>query len=503
MKRLFGALACGSVVLAQGCSGAERADEPERTGTVEQALGESVSTDKTSYAVGENVRVTWAGLPGNYYDWVTLSPAGGAPSAYVRYSYVYSRANGSVTFSSPPAGNYVARAYLNNTYTLLAESAPFTIAPLVATVTLTTNKASYSPAESVLVTYSGMAGYATDWISLSTPGAAGNNYLRWAYTGGKTSGSVSLSLAGLSGTYAVRAHFNNGFTVQQESAPFTVAAMGTAVTTNKTSYAFGENVVASFSGMQGLKTDWISFARQGTGPEEFSWWEYTNGAFSGTLQSSTLPPGTYVARAYFNDNYTLQAQSPAFTVASNGSAATVSTDKSSYTGLENPVVTYTGMGGSSLDWIGAFRPGDDSRWYQAWRRAGGVTGTVSLLNSGQFYKGTYEIRSFNDDSYVLEGTSASFTVSPAVATSKSTYTTAETVVVNAGGLEGYNRDWIAISAASSTNSQYRLFKYTSGAGGGSYTFSAATLGVGTYVARAYVNDTFTKQAESASFTITP
>ena len=48
--------------------------------------------------------------------------------------------------------------------------------------------------------------------------------MRWSYIQGRTSGTWPLSLAGLGGTYVVRAYFANSLVIEAESAPFTVTA---------------------------------------------------------------------------------------------------------------------------------------------------------------------------------------------------------------------------------------------------------------------------------------
>ena len=58
--------------------------------------------------------------------------------------------------------------------------------------TVTTNLTAYNVGQSVVVSFSGMSGDATDWIALAHPGDPGNTYLKYKYTGGGTSGSVTF-----------------------------------------------------------------------------------------------------------------------------------------------------------------------------------------------------------------------------------------------------------------------------------------------------------------------
>src|SRR5689334_22857773 len=73
----IGVVACGTDVPA--------ADES--IGSVRQAIGETVTTDKASYTKGETVIASFTNLPGNAYDWVALSPQGSPANSYVSWAY--------------------------------------------------------------------------------------------------------------------------------------------------------------------------------------------------------------------------------------------------------------------------------------------------------------------------------------------------------------------------------------------------------------------------------
>lgn len=503
MSRNKFVLAAGALSAVFGCTAPDGQQlDGARTSSVRQALGETVATDKTTYDAGESVVISVTNMPGNYYDWVALAPVGAPPEQYTRYGYLFGQQNGSVTLVGPPAGQYVARAFLNNTYTVLAESAPLTIRAQAGTTTVTTSKASYQPSESVSISYSGMAGYATDWLSLARPGAAETDYIRWTYTGGQLAGGASFPLTGLDGAFVVRAHFNNGNAIAAESAPFTVEAANTTVTTDKTTYAFNETVNVSYANMLGNSEDWISIAPQGSPPEEFSWWEYSSGGFAGSLSLSTLPPGTFVARAYFADTFVVRAESAPFTVATTNFPVTLTTSKAAYSGIEPVNITFSGMAGTPTDWIGAYEVDDDSRRFRGWTYVGGVSPTSGQVNLYYLRAGTWQVRAFFNDNVIMQGASATFTVSTAVATDKSTYNVGEDIVVNYGGMFGSPKDWVSFAQPGAAPNLHYQYKYTAGANGGLLTFPAAPLGAGTYVARVFFDDGFTVAAESAPFTVT-
>ena len=500
LKQWVAAGAAAVGVLGLACAPSVETDDA--LGVTRQAVGETVSTDKAAYTVGENVVITFTNMPGNYYDWVALAPVGAAPETYTRYAYTYGQMNGSATLAGPPAGTFVARAYLDNSYTVLAESVPFTISPQNVTSSVSTDKASYAPSESVIVAFSGMAGYQYDWISIAPPGSGSRDYVRWTYTGGRLSGTTPVALAGLSGTFVARAHFNNEYEIEAESAPFTVGAANTTISADKGSYANGEMITISYANMQGSFSDWVAVAPQGAPDDEFSWWEYTKGAFSGSFQLNTLPQGTYVARAYFNDGFTRRAESTPFTVgAPTGLPVTLTTDKTTFSGLEPVLVNYTGMAGTPNDWIGGFHPMSDNRYFRARSYTNGTTNGLGVIWG--LPAGSWELRAFFNDEFVLQGRTGPITVTTAVETDKTTYAMGETIAVRAGGMLGDKRDWVSVSSPGAAPGSFERWQHTGGWPLGTYYFNTNDIGPGTYVARAHYNDESTVRAESATFTISP
>jgi hypothetical protein len=86
----------------------------------------AVSTNASSYTTGATVTVSYSGLPGNAKDWIAIAPSGSANTSWVAWVYTNGQVSGTATFTAPAAGTYVARAFVNDTLTLLAQSATFT-----------------------------------------------------------------------------------------------------------------------------------------------------------------------------------------------------------------------------------------------------------------------------------------------------------------------------------------------------------------------------------------
>jgi hypothetical protein len=318
----FSLLACWFVFACTGIGSSER------TGSVRQAIGEAgetvlVDMDASTLTAPASVTVTWSALPGNLYDWIAISPQGSGAGSYQAYVYTNGATSGSTTFNNIPAGNWVARAYRNNTYEIMDESPMFTVASGgggdAGPTTVTTNASTYQSSQTATVTYSNMQGNLYDWISIAPQGSDPTEFTLWTYTNGQINGTANFALTGLNGTYVARAYFNNGYTIAAESAPFTV---GTYISTNASAYPVGGLVTVTFSNLPGNQLDWISIAPQGSPATTYEGVAYTNGEMAGTRQIYANNAGTYVARAYVNDSFTILYESAPFTVGGGGDAGT-------------------------------------------------------------------------------------------------------------------------------------------------------------------------------------
>ena len=77
-----------------------------------------ISTDKSSYAPGETITVTYSGLPGNQRDWIGIAVAGSPNESFLTYVYTGGQTSGTATFTAPlNGGSYVARSFPNDTPT--------------------------------------------------------------------------------------------------------------------------------------------------------------------------------------------------------------------------------------------------------------------------------------------------------------------------------------------------------------------------------------------------
>jgi hypothetical protein len=447
-------------------------------------LGESavfgvpgVSVDRTSYAPGQTITVTYAGLPGNQKDWIAIAPAGSATTSYIAYVFTNGQKDGTATFTAPDAGTYVARAMPNNTFTLLAESARFSI------TSVSTDRTSYAAGATITVTYSGLPGNPQDWIAIAPAGSPMTSYVAYAFTNGQQGGTVTFT-APAAGTYVARAFPNNTFVLFAESAAFGVPG----VSIDRTSYTPGQTITVTYAGLPGNLQDWIAIAPAGAAPMSYVAYAFTNGQQSGTATFTAPAAGTYVARAFPNNTFTLLAESASFSVTS------VTTDRASYAPGSTITVTYSGLPGNLQDWIAIAPAGSATTSYVAYFFTNGQqSGTATFTAPAA---GSYVVRAFPNNTFAVLVESAPFSVT-GVTTDRASYAPGQTITVTYGGLPGNLKDWIAIAPAGSPTTSYVAYVFTNGQQSGTATFVAPAPG--SYVARAMPNNTFTLLAESAPF----
>jgi len=267
---------------------------------------------------------------------------------------------------------------------------------------------------------------------------------------------------------------------------------GATVSTDQSTYAPGNTITVTYSGLPGNPGDWIALAAAGSDNTSFLDYRYASGA-SGTATFTAPAAGSYVVRAFAQGSYTLLGSSAAFTV----SGAAISTDQSSYAPGSTITVTYAGLPGNPGDWIAFAVAGSDNTSYVDYQYASGASGTATFSASTP---GTYVVRAFAQGTYTRLAESASFTVTSLnamISTDQSSYNSGVTVTVTYSGLTGTFGDWIAVAVAGSDNTSYLDYQYASGASGTAFFTAPAN---GSFVVRAFIHGTYTLAAQSAVFT---
>jgi len=362
-----------------------------------------ISTDQPSYAFGSTITVTYAGLPGNAKDWIAIAPAGSPGTTFLKYLYTGGQTSGTATFAAPiNGGSYVARAFPNDTFTLLAESASFTV---TNPISISTDQSSYAPGSTVTVTYAGLPGNAKDWIGIAPAGSPDTTFLAFVYTGGQSSGTAIFSAPLNSGSFVARAFPNDTFTLLAESVSFTVTVPIT-IATDQSSYGPGATITVTYAGLPGNAKDWIGIAPAGSPDTAFLAFVYTGGQSSGTATfNAPFDGGSFVARSFPNDTFNRLAESAPFTVTV---PITISTDQSSYPAGATVTVTFSGLPGNARDWIGISAAGSSNTSFVAYVYTGGHgSGTATFVVNTP---GLYVARSFTNDTFDLAAESTLFTV---------------------------------------------------------------------------------------------
>ena len=358
----------------------------------------SVVTDQTSYIVGQPVVVSWTGLPGNATDWISIAPDGSDPQTITFWVYTGGGASGMTTFANVGAGSWVARAYLDNSYTLLASSTPFTVG-VPTTSTVTTDKSSYYFEEGLpIISWAGLPPGPKHWVAIAPQGSPLTTVMRWAYTGGQASGSVVLDFGAGSGPFVARAFLNDTYVLADESDPFVQIAR---VTTNKSTYFGGESITVSVGGLPGHTAQAVHFEElDGTIVSGIGGVVVPNGSV--TIMVGITAPGTYVAVVGNN-----LGKSDPFTVAGNPIMLTSSPSVYQISPFGEVSVTWLNLPGPPPQWIAVAPVGSPDTTVVRWKYISGVNGTTDLL--GPVAPGQYVIRAFVNDSYQKVGETVPFT----------------------------------------------------------------------------------------------
>ena len=377
-------------------------------------------------APGVDIASTWLG---GGYAWASgtsmaaphVSGAAALLLAYAEPSWAIATLKATLLNSAEPVAGLSGltttggRLNLYNALTLAVTSAP--PAPVVAA-----SKSTYSSGESITVSFSNASGNAFDWIGLYPVGASNTSYIKWLYTDntqhgtpGVLSGTVTFQ-GGLanSGQYEARIFFANSYTLEA-STTFTIVPSPTpTVSPSKSGYAPGEAITVNFSNASGNALDWIGLYTPGATNTTYLEWMYTDNTQHGTAGilngavtfPSGLPTGgSYEARFFFANSYTLEAAT-SFTVSSSPAVAT---SKSTYSVGENVIVNFYNGSGDVFDWVGLYQAGVANTAFIKWLFTDGTqtgtpgktSGTLVFAN-GLPAAGNFEARFFYKNSYVLE-----------------------------------------------------------------------------------------------------
>jgi RHS repeat-associated protein len=197
-----------------------------------------------------------------------------------------------------------------------------------------------------------------------------------------------------------------------------VTGTGTALAVTTVPALKNNNINVSWSGIAApTALDWVGIYAVGSNDFAYLDWAYTNGGASGTASVTLNHPslvagGTYEARLYANDGYTLLAKSAPFVLNPAGPVVAVTSAQA----VKGGGITVKWSGNTTpttWDWVGIYAVGSDDYAYLDWAYTnGGASGTVNVtLNHPSIVAdNTYEARLYANDGYTLIAKTPPFTV---------------------------------------------------------------------------------------------
>jgi hypothetical protein len=277
-----------------------------------------------------------------------------------------------------------------------------------------------------------------------------------------------------------------------------------AVSTDRTAYATSDTITVTWKDLPTAPQTWIGLAAPGAALTAVARWALTAGAVRGSIafEAFDLSPGAYVARAFAADTYAVLAESAAFSVASPA-RATVTVDHGVYTAGLPIVISWSSGTSTPHDWLGIAPAGSPTTAVTHWRYTGGAAQGSGSLEAPPT-DGAYVARLFANDTYIVMGESAAFSVATSaratVTVDRSAYAAGVPIVIRWSAATSTPHDWAAIAPAASPATTVTRWTYTGGTVQGSGTLEHPLTG-GLYVARLFANDTYIVTGESVAFIV--
>jgi len=288
----------------------------------------------------------------------------------------------------------------------------FTTAASGSGYTLTATPSSVALGGTLTVSWTAPSGSATnDWVGLFQVGAANSTYIWYQFTNGTTNGTANVPAPTQSGQYEFRYLLQNGYTDVARSNTVSVTGGGYTLTAAPGSLNPGGALSVSWTAPSGRPTnDWIGLFQVGAASSSYVWYQYTNGATSGTFNltaPSTL--AQYEFRYLLQNGYNLATTSNAITVNLNGNYTLTPTPATVSAGATMTITWTAPSGRPSNDWIGLFQVGAANTTYVWYQFTGGATsGSFNL--SAPTQTGQYEFRYLLQNGYTDIARSPTVTV---------------------------------------------------------------------------------------------
>lgn len=279
--------------------------------------------------------------------------------------------------------------------------------------TLTPDASTVLVRKSLSISWTAPSGSSTtDWIGFYKVGNPNSPAIWYQYTGGATSGSLTMTTPNQPGQYEFRYFLQNTYNLVATSSAITVTYGDFTLTPSAGSFNGCGQISISWTAPDNrYASDWIALAKVGSADTSNFGWFYTNGAQNGSLTfkvpvsgSGEYEPGTYEFRYFLEGGYTKVKTSDSVGLADAPYSVTAS-----YSPADGKVhITYTAPSGRSThqDWIGVYYPSLLDMNYLSWFYSASPCGSTNLTLAS----GTYEFRYFVDNGYTRMATSNIVTV---------------------------------------------------------------------------------------------
>ena len=354
-------------------------------GTATWAQSPFISTDWSTYLVGEDITVTFKNTPGQPKDWVGIYPEGAVPGPVGSTLWYYvdgtqsgkiGKTEGTLRFAGGlnQVGTWFARFLLNDGYAELTNIS-FKVVE-AGTPLVRPNKRAFASGEAISVTFTNGPGNPKDWLGFyplgKEPGSMTPLLKLYvdgtsAGTAGQTAGTITFG-SGLTsaGDYVVYLLRDNSNDVLASESLKVLPPPPPVLFTDRIAYLPGEDIVVTFKNTPGKPKDWVGIYPEGAvpGPVGSTLWYYVDGTQSGNLGKTegTLTfagglnqPGTWFARFLLNDGYA-ELTNTTFKVVEPGTPL-VRPNKRIFASSEAISVTFTNGPGNPKDWVGIYPAG--------------------------------------------------------------------------------------------------------------------------------------------------
>ena len=357
----------------------------------------NINIDQDIYNTNQPIVVTFSEMEAQDQDWIAIYKAENNTdwNNVIKWQWTKDIEEGVLKFTQLPVGEYEVRAFYHNSYRM--EASKKFIVELEET-NLTTNKATYSDDETIVVNFEHMHGQNQDWIAIYPKDSANTwgNQLAWKWTNDTENGQVNFN-ALAAGEYEVKAFYNNSFKLEANSS-FTVThvVVNPTVTTDKTTYFNNETITVTFANMLAKNQDWIGIYPKdsSTDWDNMIAWHWTEDITDGNITFDALPTGEYEARAFYNNSGHLEA-TKVFTVTPVPEKEfIIKSEENTYKSNELIRIYFDRMRGAGSDWIGIFQIDTNNEKESAieWRYAKGLVQGELTFNG--LPVGNYEVRAY-------------------------------------------------------------------------------------------------------------